>query len=145
MSKKSVDPNSDSPLLGELFLQVAQDVRRGFRQQLEPWGLAPHQVRALRTIDRDGPMRLGVLAEQLAIAPRSVTDVAEQLEQRGMVKRHPDPDDGRAVVVAVTAKGSSTIAAIETARRGAADAYFARLNDADRAALTRVLGVLRSS
>jgi DNA-binding MarR family transcriptional regulator len=45
------------------------------------------------------------LAAQLQITKQSINDLVSHLEQRGYLVRKPDPIDGRARVVRLTAKG----------------------------------------
>ncbi|MDD0859754.1 MarR family transcriptional regulator [Arthrobacter alpinus] len=42
-----------------------------------------------------GDVRLKDLAERLRIAPRSATEVVDQLEAKGLVRREADPSDRR--------------------------------------------------
>ena len=130
------------PAVGELVMQVARGLRRRFAATLEPWGVTPHESRALRVIGEHEPTRLGVVAQHLRIAPRSVTDVVDSLEARGFVAREPDPSDRRATRVALTAQGREVLDELDTARRADQESYFAELSDRDRAALTRILGRL---
>ena len=125
--------------LGDLFLRASRQVRHRWAASLTPWDLAPHQGRALRLVGDLEPVRPGVLAEHLRIAPRSVTDVVDALEQRGFIERRPDPGDRRATVPHLTAAGRRTRDAIEASRRVEADDYFGRLTDRDQAALRRIL------
>jgi DNA-binding MarR family transcriptional regulator len=89
-----------------------------------------------------GSMRLKDLAERLRIAPRSATEVVDQLEGKGLVHRTPDPTDRRATLVAATAAGQQLFAKISAERRGKSSEYFARLGQEDRAELARILGQL---
>ena len=89
--------------LGELLMRVARAQRRRWREALAPWDLSPHQARALRVISEHDGVRLSDLAEALHIAPRSATEVADGLQQRGLVERTPDPGDRRAVLLRLTA------------------------------------------
>jgi DNA-binding MarR family transcriptional regulator len=127
-------PPSPEPL-GELFLATSRRLRHRTAHALAPLGITPHQGRTLRTIERDGPMRLGVLADALRIAPRSVTDVVDALVEAGWVARSPDPDDRRATVIEVTDAGREQARAVEEASEG----VFAGLPAADRAELARIL------
>lgn len=101
--------------------------------------LAPHQGRALRIIDTTGPLRLSALAERLRIAPRSATEVADALQDRGLIERRRDPADRRAVLLSVTSAGARAASRVAAARQAGADAYFGRLTDADRSDLARIL------
>lgn len=55
---------------------------------------------------RDG-MRLTDLAEGAGMAPQSIGELVDQLEDLGMVERRPDPDDRRAKRVYVTEKAKA--------------------------------------
>ena len=90
-------------------------------------------------VARHERIRPGELAGQLRVAPRSVTDVIDALEQRGLAERTPDPTDRRATVVTLTASGRRLVDEIDTARRSDARAYFAQLSERDQAALRRIL------
>ena len=57
----------------------------------------------------------------------------------------PLPADRRATLVALTARGEEVSAAIRSARKDGASSLFARLSDADRAELARLLADLRAA
>ncbi len=127
------------PDLGDLVMRVARSLRRRGAEAMAPWDLAPHQVRALRVVGHHEGIRPGELATHLRVAPRSVTDVVDALEQRGLLERHQDPADRRATVLALTASGQRLLDETGAARRADAEAYFARLPERDRATLRRIL------
>jgi DNA-binding MarR family transcriptional regulator len=129
----------DDASLGELLMRAARTQRRRWRETLAPWELLPHHARALRVVcDRDG-VRLSDLAEALHIAPRSATEVADALQARGLVARSPDPGDRRAVVLTPTPAGRQVHREVAAARAADTRDLFARLDPADRAALSRIL------
>jgi len=132
-------PHSEST--GELFARNARSLRRLWADAAAPFGLSPHQVRALRVIG-EAPIRPGTLAERLHIAPRSVTDVVDSLEQTGLIVRAPDPGDRRAVVLDTTAEGRRTLTDVLAARDRAVDGWIGRLTEHDRAELHRILALL---
>jgi len=66
--------------------------------------LNPAHIWIFRYPGPDG-MRPSELAAGLQVTRQSVNDLMGQLEQRGYLVRHPDPTDGRARVVRLTAKG----------------------------------------
>jgi DNA-binding MarR family transcriptional regulator len=94
-------------------------------------------------LSRHGTMRQGELAEHLRIAPRSTTEVVDDLQERGLVERAPDSKDRRATLVGLTQKGTELVDAIRTARHAGSEGFFASLDDQDRAELTRILTRLR--
>jgi DNA-binding MarR family transcriptional regulator len=128
--------------LSDLLMRVARTQRRRWRDALAPWDLSPHQARALWVVcERDG-VRLTDLAEALHIAPRSATEVADGLQERGLVERTPDPGDRRAVILRPTDEGRRIRGEIDAARAADSAELFARLSPADRTALTRILRTL---
>jgi DNA-binding MarR family transcriptional regulator len=129
--------------LSELFWSVARSLRHLNRQTLEPLNVSPSHGRALSVLLRHGPMRPGALAEHLRIAPRSATEVVDDLQGRGLVERAPDPADRRATLLNLTAAGVAAGDAIRAARQAATERFFAGLSEADRADLTRILRHLR--
>jgi DNA-binding MarR family transcriptional regulator len=56
------------------------------------------------TIDPDGS-HLTDLAERAHMTKQSVGEAASDLERRGYVERVPDPNDGRAKIIRLTARG----------------------------------------
>ena len=133
----------DEESLAGAFWAVARRLRHQNREALAPWDITPSQSRAVVTLARHGAMRLSELALHLRIAPRSATEVVDDLEEAGLAARSPDPGDRRATLVTLTARGEDVVAAIRTARAAEAESYFGVLSDADRAELARILGLLR--
>ncbi|WP_329108725.1 MarR family transcriptional regulator [Micromonospora sp. NBC_01699] len=136
------EADGEDETLAEAFWGVARRLRRRSREALEPWDITPSQARALGVLARHGMLRLSALAEHLRIAPRSATEVVDDLQARGLVERRPDPGDRRATLVALTGEGSRIGAAIRAARQTEAERLFAALDDADRDQLARILRTL---
>jgi len=132
-------PAADDDRLAEAFWTVARRLRHRTKVALEPWELSPSLARALGVLARDGELRLSALADKLRIVPRSATEVVDDLQRMGLVARHPDPGDRRAVLVALTPGGARTAHAIQEARRAEGERFFAALDASDRADLARVL------
>ena len=128
--------------LGDLLMRAARTLRRRWRDVLAPWDLSPHQARALGVVGRRDGVRLTDLAEALHIAPRSATEVADGLQERGLVERTPDPGDRRAVLLRPTEEGRRIRAEIDVARTADSAELFARLPVADRTTLARILRTL---
>ena len=125
-------------------MRLARTLRRRGAEALAPWDLAPHHARALRVVGHHDRIRPGELATHLRVAPRSVTDVVDALEERGLVERGRDPADRRATVITLTSAGRRLVDEIGEARRADAEALFGRLSDRDRASLRRILTSLES-
>jgi DNA-binding MarR family transcriptional regulator len=126
--------------LMESFWQVARQVRQMSREALAPWDIAPSHARAVGVLTRHGVMRLSELSDHLHIAPRTATEVVDELESRGFVQRRPDPADRRATLVSLTSDGTRVAASIRATRAAEAQRFFSVLSAADRAHLSRILG-----
>ncbi|MGX6603409.1 MarR family winged helix-turn-helix transcriptional regulator [Micromonosporaceae bacterium Da 78-11] len=133
----------DEENLSEAFWAVARRLRHHTKVALEPWDLSPSLARALSVLSRHGDVRLSALADHLRIAPRSATEVADDLQRFGLIERRADPADRRAVLVALTAEGTRTAEAIRSARQAEGERFFAALDPTDRTDLTRILRKLR--
>ena len=133
------EPAGDETL-AEAFWAVARRLRDTSQETLAPWGITPAQLRALRMLRRHGVMRLSELSDRLRIAPRSATEVVDDLESRGLARRRPDPGDRRATLVEVTDDGGGVLDAV---RGSEAERIFGRLSQTDRSHLARILRKLR--
>lgn len=68
-------------------------------------GLSPLQSLLLRTLASRGGMRIGALASALRVTPGTVSVAVDAMEDKGHVRRGPDPEEHRAVLVHLTPKG----------------------------------------
>jgi DNA-binding MarR family transcriptional regulator len=77
------------------------------------------QLIALHIISAKAPMTLLSLSESLGTRPPATCAMVDRLARAGLVRRTPDPDDLRRVVLAVTGKTAQMIGKIDldTARR----------------------------
>ncbi|SMR83487.1 transcriptional regulator, MarR family [Aliiroseovarius halocynthiae] len=53
----------------------------------------------------DRPKRIGTLARDISALPSTMTTVADQMEERGLIERVRDPKDRRAWLLCLTEKG----------------------------------------
>ncbi|MGI5228523.1 MarR family winged helix-turn-helix transcriptional regulator [Actinoallomurus sp. CA-142502] len=76
--------------------------------------------------DAPGPVRMGALADRLAVEAPHVTRQVQRLQRAGFVERVPDPDDGRAQLVRITAEGAHAVECLRAViRRRMAEALAA--------------------
>lgn len=91
-------------LASQLRATVARLARR-LRQEGATEDATPSQLTTLATLYRTGPMTLGELASYERVKPPSMTRIVAALEERGLVVRESDPQDGRVARVVVTDAG----------------------------------------
>lgn len=87
---------------------------------LEKTPLNPTQAQILALIqgNKNKPERVSAIARHLGVSQPTATDSIISLEKKGLVSRHPDPRDGRAVGVVATEVGrvlAGEIGALTTA------------------------------
>jgi DNA-binding MarR family transcriptional regulator len=70
-------------------------------------GLTRTQLSVLGTVTRRGPIGIGELAEIEGVNPTMLSRVVAKLDEAGLIRRQPDPDDGRAARVQVTDAGQA--------------------------------------
>jgi DNA-binding MarR family transcriptional regulator len=71
--------------------------------------LSVPETAALARLDRGGPATSSVLAKLEQISPQSMGATLSALEARGLVGRGSDAQDGRRVVLSVTAAGRQVL------------------------------------
>jgi DNA-binding MarR family transcriptional regulator len=130
------------PATGDLVMALARRVRRAHVEALAEWGVTPSQARALRVLGGADAMRPSALADALRIAPRSATEVADALEERGWVRREPDPTDRRATRLVPTDEGRRLLAQVDDVRREASQRVLDVLTPAQRRTLHEILAVV---
>jgi DNA-binding MarR family transcriptional regulator len=108
---------------------------------LKPHGLtfARYEALVLLVFSSRGSLPLGKMGERLQVHPTSVTSIVRRLETAGLIDRQPHPDDGRAVLAVITAKGRSLV---ERATKDLIDADFG-LEALDETALRELSEILR--
>ena len=78
---------------------------------LRPFGLtfARYETLMLLRFSRRGSLPLGKLGERLQVHAASVTNAVDRLEADGLVRRVPNPDDGRGTLAEITPKGKALV------------------------------------
>jgi DNA-binding MarR family transcriptional regulator len=71
----------------------------------------------LKVLSHSGAMRLSALAHLLDLDASTVSRHVRHLEERGLLERTEDPDDGRASRVAISEHGQECLTAVFATRR----------------------------
>ncbi len=102
------NPTEQIPISGLLDITL-EALLVEFRAELEAAGysdIRPTHGCVFRFVREDG-MRLTELATLAGMTKQSVGEVVDDLAARGYVERIPDPDDRRAKLISLTAKGEA--------------------------------------
>jgi len=128
-----------------LAAALAVDLERivGLFRSLSPAsGLSMTAAATLAGIERLGPQRLTLLAAREGVTQPAMTQLISRLEESGLVRREPCPDDGRVVLVAITEQGRATLAHRRSARAERLAGIVAQLSPDHRAVLAAALPAL---
>ncbi|HEY1479968.1 MAG TPA: MarR family transcriptional regulator [Gaiellales bacterium] len=102
---------------GALLVSVGL-LRRRLRQTQVESDLTLPETSALVRLDRGGPTTASALARLEEISQQSMGATLATLEQRALVERRPDPDDGRRAVISLTDAGRALLRERWNARAG---------------------------
>jgi DNA-binding MarR family transcriptional regulator len=109
------------------IMRAQQILLAGLDGLLRPHGLtfARYEALVLLAFSRRGALPLRVIGERLMVHPTSVTNTVDRLERDGLVRRRPNPRDGRGTLAEITPSGR------EVMTRSTADLMAARFGMAD--------------
>ena len=99
------------------------------------------EVGVLRNL-REGPRRITELAAEERVTQPAITLLVNRLEERGWVKRVPDPSDGRAVLVSLTPVGEDVFERLRAEYRALLHDEMAMLDDTKVEALAAAVQIL---
>jgi DNA-binding MarR family transcriptional regulator len=125
--------------LGFLLSQVGIHAARRFGERIAEVDLNPPLFRILNLIDAAEGRSQQAIGEAIQVPPSRMVALVDELEQRGLVERRPDPADRRVRALYLTRKGRNAL----TRGREIAAAHEQDLtrgmSEADRARLTKLL------
>jgi DNA-binding MarR family transcriptional regulator len=99
------------------------------------------EVGVLRNLNA-GPRRITELAAEERVTQPAITQLVNRLEERGWVRRVPDPSDGRAVLVSLTPVGVGVFEQLRAEYRALLHEEMAMLDDSEVAALAAAVEIL---
>lgn len=128
----------------ERLVQALNEAARRFGNQVTLYsqavaahvGLHPADLDCLSVIEIEGPITAGRLAEVTGLTSGAITGVIDRLERGGYVRREPDPDDRRRVVVRGVPEAMREVGAAFAPMLRATDQVNARYGDDELAIIT---------
>ncbi|MEV7087428.1 MarR family transcriptional regulator [Streptomyces sp. NPDC093085] len=135
---------SGSALLDALQHQVALFARRAEQTRMGGVGQVRNSMdRAayllLNRLDQEGPMGVKALAAGMGIDSSTVTRQVAPLVDTGLVKRTSHPEDGRAVVLQLSARGLARLDEVRVSRRALMAQVTADWTEEERDSFTTLL------
>lgn len=103
------------PRFFHLIARAQREIERSAESVFADLGISAAQSGLLFAIGDDEKPLLGALAERLDLVPSAITGLVDRMSRAGLVERTSDPDDKRAIRLALTTRGA--LARREAARR----------------------------
>lgn len=131
-------------------VRVARDLRVGIgrlrrllKEVADRGDLTPSQASVLSRLDQGGPASTSDLAAAERVRPQSMASTLAALEERALVGRRPDPDDGRRHLISLSSTGRQYIEGHHQEREEwLARVLQERFSEDERRAIIEALGLL---
>lgn len=91
------------------LLRARERVMGPIRAILSDVGITEQQWRVLRVLEEDGPQDPTRIADRACLLLPSLTRILQKLEDKQLIRRQPDPKDGRRQIVQITEAGAAVI------------------------------------
>lgn len=127
----NITPNDDLTLARAVLAVMPRFGRIAWSAAQECGMTSPERGRLLWVVG-DKSVRTGLVAQQLKLSAGAVTELVEGLVREGLVRRETDPEDRRAVVLALTAEGRRIRERYELAASSAVAQVLSRLSPPQR-------------
>jgi len=128
--------------LGYLLKHAQQRLAEFSAPALAPFGITGRQLAVLMTIDDVVPLSQQDVASRLGVDRTTMVALIDELEDKGLVQRRPDPADRRRNVVTLTGAGHTTMAGAIAASDDAERRFLSKLSADEVASLRAALRVI---
>jgi DNA-binding MarR family transcriptional regulator len=122
-------------LISQTFARSSRMLAEAF----EATGARGYHYRLLAALEEFGPSSQAALGRRTSIDRSDVVAALNELADRGLVQRSPDPEDGRRNVITITPAGTDQLLALEQVVVGVQERLLAPLSTTDRTRLIRLL------
>jgi DNA-binding MarR family transcriptional regulator len=136
---------SEADNVWQMLVSLVWETRGEWRRKVsDATGLPFSRVRVLKRL-LDAPLTLKQLADMTGSDAPATTVAVNDLEDRGLVERHPHPDNRRAKLVSLTPAGRKLVDLVRRTVHDDAPPALQHLSKTDLAHLSRILGRINSS
>ena len=125
------------------LMECAQGFERLSSAHVRELGLTPAQFDIVATLGNTQGMSCKELGEKTLITKGTMTGVLDRLEDKGLLTRHPSPDDGRSWNLKLTRKGQNLFEQVFPEHVNYMRPYFAQFSESELEAMRAQLHRLR--
>lgn len=126
-------------LLFKAIFQVQGRLQRLSKIHLEQFGLSDTEYGIIKSLE-DSALTLSKLSQLMLKVNSNITAMVDRLEKKGLVKREPDPDDRRVILVRLTEAGIRLRNEVVPKQDAFIRKLLNPLTDFETTALTALLG-----
>lgn len=130
------------PDLAAMIVPLGRALTRAEEPILREHGLTMWAYSVLLALRERETRTQATLAERIGADKTRVIPVLDDLQDRGLIERHPDPADRRVRLLAITPEGRRLTAKTQAAIQRNEANLLARLDERDRDAFLRALRTL---
>lgn len=113
-----------------------------FLEECKDYQITPVQYGILSTLSVMPTLDQTTLGAELGLDRTTTADVVRRLEDRGLVRRAPDPKDRRIRLVELTSDGRTVVDSLRSSMERSQERLLEPLNPAERAMFLHLLNVL---
>lgn len=122
-----------------LLWKASRAVEARARASIQAEGLCVSDFSVLEALLHKGPLPVNTLGRKVLLTSGSITSAVDRLEEKGWVERRATPEDRRARLVGLTAKGAGFIRRQFDHHARDMEVVFAELSPGERRALGSLL------
>ncbi|MEU8608944.1 MarR family transcriptional regulator [Actinoplanes sp. NPDC048791] len=133
------DPDRDRPDLGAMVVRLGRALIAAERPVLAAHDVSMWGYVVLSAL-ADEPMRTqAALARAIGADKTRIIGTLDELQERALIEREPDPEDRRVRLLRLTPAGRQLYASVRTGIRAAEEQLLGGLTSADKRVFLRVL------
>jgi DNA-binding MarR family transcriptional regulator len=134
-----VTPRRKRPDLAAMLAPLVRDMIAAELPVLQDNGLSMWGYSVLLALDRSAIRTQAALAEAIGADKTRIIAILDELQQKGLIERVPDPQDRRVRLLAITEDGRRVKNRTQTAIQRGEERWLGILSPSDRAAFLRAL------
>jgi DNA-binding MarR family transcriptional regulator len=134
-------PIAQRPEPERIYLFV-QHLGRRLREIDTSFGLTPARFSALASLHIHGSRNISDLAADERVKRPSMTRLVRDMERDGLLRRAPDPNDGRGVLIKLTPRAASLFKVARSTKIALVADYLHSLSPKTRTAIKIAFGAL---
>ncbi len=91
--------------LNFVLTKAQRHINQMFKAELAPHGVTPGQYAVLKCLWDEDAQTARKIAERLVLDSSTITGILDRMEQKGLIEKHSDPKDRRALQIILTKTG----------------------------------------